>query len=67
MVENCGRRKFYPFCHFVNFNVEEVQVLIEVLVFEQAFTDHLREEEHHVASLMLGRETQLASSWKYQQ
>lgn len=31
----------YPFRHFVYFNVQEVQVLIKVLVFEQAFTNHL--------------------------
>lgn len=31
----------YPLCHFVYFNVQEVQVLIKVLVFEQAFTNHL--------------------------
>lgn len=43
-------RTHYPFRHFVNFNVEEVQILIEVLVFEQAFTDHLRKENHNVAS-----------------
>lgn len=34
----------YPLSHFVYFNVQEVQVLIEVLVFEQAFTDHLKGE-----------------------
>lgn len=40
----------YPFCHFVDFNVQEVQILIEVLVFEQAFTDHLEQERQNIAS-----------------
>lgn len=42
--------KPYPFCHFVDFNVQEVQILIEVLVFEQAFTDHLRKDSRDIAS-----------------
>lgn len=39
-----------PFRHFVDFNVQEIQVLIEVLVFEQAFPDHLGTEKQNVAS-----------------
>lgn len=53
--ENVGKKydgTSYPFCHFVYFNVQEVQILIEVLVFEQAFTDHLRTENHDIASAM---------------
>lgn len=40
----------YPLCHFVYFNVQEVQIGIKVLVFEEAFTDHLRKEIHNIAS-----------------
>lgn len=40
----------HPFCHFVYFNVQEVQILIEVLVFEQAFADHLEQESQKIAS-----------------
>lgn len=47
----------YPFSHFVYFNVEEVQVLIEVLVFEQAFTNHLREKIHNIASVLTSSNT----------
>lgn len=53
--ENVGKKSdgtSYPFCNFVYFNVQEVQILIEVLVFEQAFTDHLRTENHDIASAM---------------
>lgn len=44
------RRFSYPFGHFVDFNVQKVQVLIKVLVFEQSFPDHLEKKIHKVAS-----------------
>ena len=56
------RKTSHPFCHFVYFNVQEVQVLIEVLVFEQAFTDHLKKESttlHHFLNTAWN-----TSSWK---
>lgn len=31
----------YPFCHFIYFYVHEVEILIKVLIFEHAFSNHL--------------------------
>lgn len=38
-------QKTYSLRYFVHFDVQEVEILIEVLVFEQTFTDHLRKEK----------------------
>ena len=46
----------YPLCDFVHFDVEEVEVLVEVLVFEEALADHLRKRNNSVASARLTAE-----------
>ena len=60
----------YPLCDFVHFDVEEVEVLVEVLVFEEALADHLRERNNSVASARLTEEhkdhdaTGAAAPWR---
>lgn len=59
----------HPFCYFVYFDVQEVQILIEVLVFEESFPDHLREDKnkkktHGCISLERCMERQHVSSRK---
>jgi len=40
----------YPLGDFVHLDVEEVEVLVEVLVFEETLADHLRRETTALAS-----------------
>lgn len=32
----------YPFCYFIYLYVHKVEILIEVLIFEDSFSDHLK-------------------------
>lgn len=34
-------KETYSFCHFINFYVHEVEILIKMLVFEYTFPNHL--------------------------
>lgn len=40
----------YPFRHFIYFYIHKVEILIKVLIFEHAFSNHLENEEEARAS-----------------